>query len=1051
MVSGTCCCWWWLGLCFLLATPCCSLVTNPDYYRDSLRLPEEAPPSQSERLYKGPSLGLFGRPNSFTCSRGYTKSSAVNMKPAGTLPPSPAGQQSGGSSYGGNVPNQGSLSSWGVRPVDSSRNDGPSANTAVDGSTSSTNYRPVTSQSTGNTHYRPVAGQSKGSVGYRPTNQLSKAEVNSGQCRPYPAKPALGKDDVEQVLVRPNSPAWSAKPSSAAVVGSTSGVSYKPVTAPSKGSMYRPANEQLKPSTSFGQYRPYTAKPALGKDEDVKQLLVRPNSPAWSAKPSSAAVVGSTTDVSYKPVTAPSEGSMYRPANEQLKPSTSFGQYRPDSAKPALGKDEGVKQVLVGPNSPAWSAKPSSAAVVGSTTDVSYKPVTAPSEGSMYRPANEQLKPSTSFGQYRPDSAKPALGKDEGVKQVLVGPNSPAWSAKPSSAAVVGSTTDVSYKPVTAPSEGSMYRPANEQLKPSTSFDQYRPYPAKPALGKDVEQVLVGPNSPAWSAKPSSAAVVGSTTDVSYKPVTALSKGSMYRPANEQLMPSTSSGQYRPDSAKPALGKDEGVKQVLVGPNSPAWSAKPSSAAVVGSTTDVSYKPVTAPSEGSMYRPANEQLKPSTSFGQYRPYPAKPALGKDEDVEQVLVRPNSPAWSAKPSSAAVVGSTTDVSYKPVTAPSKGSMYRPANEQLKPSTSFGQYRPYPAKPALGKDEYVKQVLVGPNSPAWSAKPSSAAEVGSTSGVSYKPVTAPSKGSMYRPANEQLMPSTSSGQYRPDSAKPALGKDEGVKQLLVGPNSPAWSAKPSSAAVVGSTTDVSYKPVTAPSKGSMYRPANEQLMPSTSSGQYRPDSAKLALGKDEGVKQVLVGPNSPACFAKPSSAAVVGSTSGVSYKPVTAPSKGSMYRPANEQLMPSTSSGQYRPDSAKPEVTKQLPVRPKSSASSAKTPSGSFGSPQAQWAQAEVSSSTYGQAGQATWQSQATSTSSNSQNYVPQSHRGNELVNLAYSTGACQQGEDSVPITIPSYLGIGVIEVPCQRNEEGKLRPATQPQASNPSYPSWRYRE
>ncbi|XP_048084918.1 uncharacterized protein LOC125284830 isoform X2 [Alosa alosa] len=305
-------------------------------------------------------------------------------------------------------------------------------------------------------------------------------------------------------------------------------------------------------------------------------------------------------------------------------------------------------------------------------------------------------------------------------------------------------------------------------------------------------------------------------------------------------------------------------------------------------------------------------------------------------------------------------------------------------------------------------------------------------------------------MYRPANEQLKPSTSFGQYRPYPAKPALGKDD-VEQVLVRPNSPAWSAKPSSAAEVGSTSGLSYKPVTAPSKGSMYRPANEQLKPSTSFGQYRPYPAKPALGKDEDVKQVLVGPNSPACSAEPSSAAEVGSTSGVSYKPVTAPSKGSMYRPANEQLMPSTSSGQYRPDSAKPEVTKQVPVRPQSSASSAKMPSGSFGSPQAQWAQAEVSSSTYGQAGQATWQSQATSTSSNSQNYVPQSHRGNELENLAYSTGACQQGEDSVLITVPSYLGIGIIEVPCQRNEEGKLRPATQPQASNPSYRSWRYRE
>ncbi|KAG5265112.1 hypothetical protein AALO_G00261560 [Alosa alosa] len=60
MFSGTCC--WWLGLCFLLATPCCSLVTNPDYYTDSLRLPEEAPPSQSERPCPPAALGLL-RPN----------------------------------------------------------------------------------------------------------------------------------------------------------------------------------------------------------------------------------------------------------------------------------------------------------------------------------------------------------------------------------------------------------------------------------------------------------------------------------------------------------------------------------------------------------------------------------------------------------------------------------------------------------------------------------------------------------------------------------------------------------------------------------------------------------------------------------------------------------------------------------------------------------------------------------------------------------------------------------------------------------------------------
>ncbi|XP_062385375.1 uncharacterized protein LOC134072614 [Sardina pilchardus] len=327
MVSGTS--FWWLGLYLSLAAPYSSSVTYPDYVHDyvhSLRLPEDTPP---EGHYKGPwRMGFTSvavRPNSLVYSKKYTKSAAVNIKP------SSAGQPSGR-----NIPNQGSPSSWG--PVHSSRNYGPSSLTAVDGSTSTANHRPVTSQSSGNTGYRPGAGQSKGSGSYRPTTQPPKPEVYS-QYRPYPAKLTPGKDEhVKQVLVRPNPPAWSTKHSSAAV-GQSSGVHYKPVTSPSRGSMgYRPVNQQLKPSTSSGQYRPYEAKPM-----DIKQVLVRPNSP-----------VGGSTSSVHKPVTSPSRGSVgYRPANQQLQSSTSSiqAQYRPYSAKP-----DQAKWVPVRPQSSASSA-----------------------------------------------------------------------------------------------------------------------------------------------------------------------------------------------------------------------------------------------------------------------------------------------------------------------------------------------------------------------------------------------------------------------------------------------------------------------------------------------------------------------------------------------------------------------------------------------------------------------------------------------------------------------------------------------------------------------
>lgn len=152
--------------------------------------------------------------------------------------------------------------------------------------------------SASSTRYWPVIGQSTGSTSYKPVNWPSKASVDSGLHRPSTVKPARGKDEVKQVLVRPN---LHAKPSSA-VKGSTSSLShkparpngqftgsanYRPVAGATKGSTsYRPSNELPMASVNFGPYKPYTANPALGKDQRAKQKPVGPQSSVVSANPS---------------------------------------------------------------------------------------------------------------------------------------------------------------------------------------------------------------------------------------------------------------------------------------------------------------------------------------------------------------------------------------------------------------------------------------------------------------------------------------------------------------------------------------------------------------------------------------------------------------------------------------------------------------------------------------------------------------------------------------------------------------------------------------------